>query len=77
MRKFIKRYIPIRMREDLNRTEKVVLCAITYNYENPKSRLTIKEITKIFCLDDRDSSVFTILSSLKTYAFILIFHKKH
>ena len=53
MRKFIKRYIPIRMREDLNRTEKVVLCAITYNYENPKSRLTIKEITKIFCLDYR------------------------
>jgi hypothetical protein len=53
MRKFIKRYIPIRMREDLSRTEKVVLCAITYNYENPKSRLTIKEITKIFCLDYR------------------------
>lgn len=24
---------------------------------------------------DRDSSVFTILSSLKTYVFILIFHK--
>lgn len=53
MRKFIKRYIPIRMREDLSRTEKVVLCGITYNYENPKSRLTIKEMAKIFCLDYR------------------------
>ena len=53
MRKFIKRYIPIRMREDLSRTEKNILCAITYNYENPKSRLTIKEMAKIFCLDYR------------------------
>lgn len=53
MRKFIKRYIPIRMREDLSRTEKVVLCGITYNYENPKSRLTIKEMAKVFCLDYR------------------------
>ena len=53
MRKFIKRYIPIRMREDLSRTEKNILCAITYNYENPKSRLTIKEMSKIFCLDYR------------------------
>lgn len=53
MRKFIKRYIPIRMREDLSRTEKNILCAITYNYENPKSRLTIKEIAQVFCLDYR------------------------
>lgn len=48
MRKFIKRYIPIRMREGLSRTEKVVLCGITYNYENPRSRRTLKERSRLF-----------------------------
>lgn len=48
MRKFIKRYIPIRMREGLSRTERVVLCAITYNTENPDSRMTLKNIAKAF-----------------------------
>lgn len=48
MRKFIKRYIPIRMREDLSRVEKVILCALTYNDENPRSRRTLKERSRLF-----------------------------
>lgn len=53
MRKFIKRYIPIRMREDLSRTEKVVLCGIIYNAENPRSRRTLKERSRLFGISYR------------------------
>ena len=48
MRKFMKRYIPIRGMEGLTRTEKAVLCAITYNTENPNSRMSLKSIAKAF-----------------------------